>query len=94
MQRHVPKASVDAILVVVRSYLIHDRDPLFAKSFKVRLASSGVRPIRLPVRSPILRASAERFVRSIKLEFLAQVIPFGERQAPSRGEGMHRTIPA
>jgi len=35
--------------------------------------------IRLPPRSPNLNAYAERFVRSIKSECLAQVIPFGER---------------
>ena len=60
-------------------YLIHDRDPLFTKSFEIALVSSGVHPIRLPARSPNLNAYAERFVRSIKSECLAQVIPFGER---------------
>ena len=60
-------------------FLIHDRDPLFTKSFEVALMNSGVRPIRLPARSPNLNAYAERFVRSIKSECLAQVIPFGER---------------
>ena len=35
-------------------------------------------PIRLPSRSPNLNADAERFVRSIKSECLAQVIPIGE----------------
>ncbi len=59
-------------------YLIHDRDPLFTKSFEVTLESSGVRPIRLPARSPNLNAYAERFVRSIKSECLAHVIPLGE----------------
>ncbi len=32
-----------------------------------------------PARSPNLNAYAEHFVRSIKSECLAQVIPFGER---------------
>ena len=36
-------------------------------------------PIKLPSRSPNLNAYAERFVRSIKSECLAQVIPIGER---------------
>jgi len=59
-------------------YLIHDRDPLFTKSFRATLEGSGVHPIRLPSRSPNLNAYAERFVRSIKSECLAQVIPIGE----------------
>ncbi len=59
-------------------YLIHDRDPLFTESFQGILANSGVRPVRLPSRSPNLNAYAERFVRSIKSECLAQVIPVGE----------------
>ena len=61
-------------------FLIHDRDPLFTEAFEIALTSSGVRPIKLPARSPNLNAYAERFVRSIKSECLAQVIPFGERQ--------------
>ena len=61
-------------------FLIHDRDPLFTEAFEITLASSGVRPIKLPARSPNLNAYAERFVRSIKSECLAQIIPFGERQ--------------
>jgi transposase InsO family protein len=34
--------------------------------------------VKLPSRSPNLNAYAERFVRSIRSEFLAQVIPIGE----------------
>jgi transposase InsO family protein len=49
-------------------YLIHDRDPLFTKEFAKRLKISGVRPVKLPARSPNLNAYAERFVRSIKSE--------------------------
>jgi putative transposase len=60
-------------------FLIHDRDPLFTKEFRRTLAESGVRPVKLPSRSPNLNAYAERFVRSIKSECLAQIIPLGER---------------
>jgi hypothetical protein len=60
-------------------YLIHDRDPLFSQAFRGTLESAGVIPIRLPRRSPNLNAYAERFVRSIKSECLAQVVPIGER---------------
>jgi putative transposase len=60
-------------------YLIHDRDPLFTKAFGEVLGSSGVGMVKLPARSPNLNAYAERFVRSIKSECLAQIIPLGER---------------
>jgi putative transposase len=61
-------------------FLIHDRDPLFTKEFRRTLAGSGVRPVKLPSRSPNLNAYAERFVRSIKSECLAQIIPLGEQR--------------
>ncbi len=60
-------------------YLIHDRDPLFTREFGGALKGSGVQPLKLPARSPNLNAYAERFVRSIKSECLAQIIPLGER---------------
>ncbi len=60
-------------------YLIHDRDPLFTASFREVLKSSGVETVKLPARSPNLNAHAERFVRSIKSECLAHIIPLGER---------------
>jgi transposase InsO family protein len=60
-------------------YLIHDRDPLFTSSFRDILRSSGVETVKLPARSPNLNAYAERFVRSVKSECLAQIIPLGEQ---------------
>ena len=60
-------------------YLIHDRDPLFTQSFRGILKSSGIETPKLPARSPNLNAYAERFVRSIKSECLAQIIPLGAR---------------
>ena len=60
-------------------FLIHDRDPLFTRQFRTTLRNAGTEPIRLPSHSPNLAAYAERFVRSIKSECLAQVIPLGEQ---------------
>ena len=60
-------------------YLIHDRDPLFTARFQAILKSSGVEAVKLPARSPNLNAFAERFVRTIKSECLAKIIPLGER---------------
>jgi transposase InsO family protein len=60
-------------------YLIHDRDPLFTRSFRAILRSSDVETVKLPARSPNLNAYSERFVRPIKTECLAQIIPLGEQ---------------
>ena len=59
-------------------HLIHDRDPLFTKAFKELLKPAGVKTVKLPARSPNLNAYAERFVRSVKSECLAQIIPLSE----------------
>ena len=60
-------------------YLIHDRDPLFTNEFRGILRYGGVDTVKLPARSPNLNSYAERFVRSIKSECLAQIIPLRER---------------
>jgi putative transposase len=59
-------------------YLILDRDPLYTAGFRDLLRDSGVRPLRLPARSPNLNAFAERFVESVKSECLDRVVPLGE----------------
>ena len=61
------------------TYLIHDRDPLYTRAFDEILKSRGIKPIKLPPRSPNLNSYAERFVRSIKEECLSRVVPLGER---------------
>ncbi len=59
-------------------YLIHDRSPVSAREFGMILKAAGVKPLRLPPRSPNLNAFAERFVRTIKEECLDQLILIGE----------------
>jgi transposase InsO family protein len=76
MGRKVTDA-VDGILRGKR-YLIHDRDPLFTAEFLDVLASTGVKSVKLPLRSPHLNSYAERFVRSIKESCLDRLILFGE----------------
>jgi putative transposase len=61
-----------------KRFLIHDRDPLFTQTFRDLLKSTGVRPLRLPPKSPNLNAFCERFIRSIKDECLNRIIPIGE----------------
>ena len=49
-------------------------------SLAVILKAASVKTIKLPPMSPDLNPHAERFVRSIKSEYLAKMIFFGERQ--------------
>jgi putative transposase len=57
-----------------KRYLLHDRDPLYTKTFEEILKATGTTPLRLPTRSPNLNAFAERMVRSIKSECLDRMI--------------------
>jgi transposase InsO family protein len=59
-------------------YVLHDRDTKFCASFDSILAAAGVKPLKLPARSPNLNAFAERWVRSAKEECLSKLILFGE----------------
>ena len=59
-------------------YLILDRDPLYTPAFQDLLRDRGVKPLRLPARSPNLNAFAERFVGSVKSECLDRIVPLGE----------------
>ena len=68
---------IDGFLLDKR-VLIIDRDSKYCEAFRHLLESSGVKPVRLPARSPNLNAFAERFVRSIKEECLGRLILFSE----------------
>ncbi len=59
-------------------YLIHDRDGKYCSAFQQTLEAGGVKSIALPPHSPNLNAYAERWVRSVKEECLANVILFGQ----------------
>jgi transposase InsO family protein len=51
---------------------------LFTAAFLGTLATSGVKSVKLPPRSPNLNPHAERFVRTIKESCLDRMILFGE----------------
>jgi len=58
-----------------KKYLIHDRNPLYkTKEFHQILRYSGIKPVKLPPRSPDLNPYAERFVKSVKSECLNYLI--------------------
>jgi len=61
-----------------KRYLLMDRDGKYSAEFQDTLRHAGVKPLRLPARSPNLNAFAERFVRTIKEECLNCMIFFGE----------------
>ncbi len=61
-----------------KKHLIMDRDTIFSKSFRACLKREGVKPLRLPPRSPNLNAHLERFFGSLKSECLHKLILFGE----------------
>ena len=60
-------------------YLIHGRDGKYCPAFQQIIAAAGVKRVPLPARSLNLNAYAERWVRSVKDEYLSQLIVFGER---------------
>lgn len=55
-------------------YLIHDRDSKFSIGFREIIKSVGIKPLKLPARSPNLNAFAERWVLSIKTDCLSKII--------------------
>ncbi len=67
----------DGFLLGTR-YLLMDRDSKFCYSFRNTLEKSGVKPGRLPPRSPNLTPHKEKFMRSIKEERLNKLIFFVE----------------
>ncbi len=59
-------------------YLLMDRDTTHCQEFRDLLEQAGVKPLRLPPRSPNLTPHIERFMRTIKEECLGRMIIFGE----------------
>ena len=59
-------------------FLVHDRDPLFTKQWKLLLASSGISSVAIPAQSPNCNPHAERSIKSIRHECLYHFIIFGE----------------
>lgn len=68
----------DVGFLVDHRYLVHDRDGKYCPAFDETVRDGGVKPVRLPPRSPNLNPHAERWVRSVKDECLSRLILFGE----------------
>jgi putative transposase len=61
------------------THLIHDRDPVFTKSWAKLLETDGVQCVPIPAQSPNCNPHAERFVKTIRTECLDHFVIFGER---------------
>ncbi len=55
----------------------HGREKEFSTEFKAFLRREGVVPVLCPPRAPNCNAFAERNVRSVKEEYLSNIIPIG-----------------
>jgi hypothetical protein len=71
--------AADDGLLVGHRILICDRDAKWSAPVRARLKEAGIRVVQTPYQAPNANAYTERFVRSIKEEYLSRVIPFGER---------------
>ncbi len=60
-------------------FFIRDRDSKFTAEFDQLLASSGVRVIKTPVRSPRASSFAERYVGTLRREGLDRLLIYGEQ---------------
>jgi len=60
-------------------FFIRDRDRKFTAEFDQLLASSGVRVIKTPVRSPRASSFAERYVGTLRRECLDRLLIYGEQ---------------
>ncbi len=59
-------------------YLIRDRDTKFTRQFDETFRAAGIRPVRLPVKSPYLNPYCERVIKTIKHEAINHFVVFGE----------------
>ena len=75
--KQVAKILVDSEngFLQAKRYLFHDRDPLYkTDGLHGILESIGVKPVRLPARSPDLNCYTERYVKTVKSECLDHLI--------------------
>ena len=63
-----------------KRYFVHDRDPLFTKTFREILASSGIESVATQPQSPNMNCYSEVWVRTVKQELIHKMIFTNEAQ--------------
>jgi transposase InsO family protein len=74
--------------------LICDRDARWSAAVRERLEEAGIRLVQTPYEGPNANAYAQRFVRSIKEEYLDRMIPLGGMAFTTSGDRVRRTFTA
>ncbi len=62
-------------------FFIRDRDTKFAAAFDVVFTADAIKVLRVPVRTPVANAYAERWVGTVRRECLDHLLILGERHA-------------
>lgn len=73
-------------------YLMMDRDTEFTNAFRSLLLSSGVKERAIAGASLTMNTYAERFVRSMRGEYLGQDLPAEGGAAPRSASGIRRVL--
>jgi transposase InsO family protein len=60
-------------------FLVRDRAGQFTEAFDAVLAGAGIQAVKIPPRSPLVNAYAERFVLTARTEVTDRMLIFGER---------------
>src|SRR4030095_10077689 len=63
--------------------LVRDRDTKFTAAFDAVFTAEGIQVLRTPVRAPRAKASAERWIGTVRREVLDRMLIFGCRQLQS-----------
>jgi putative transposase len=66
--------------LAARTFLIHDRDAVFAGSFDAVFRSERLRVIKTPVRAPMANAVCERWIGTLRRECLDWILILRRRQ--------------
>ena len=62
-----------------KKFVVMDQGPVFTTEVRQIFENAGVTPVRTTPASPNLNPFTERFIRSVKHEYLNKMIIFGER---------------